>query len=67
MEHFYVTLPSDSCSYYFPSNTIANFKAKLDTPSYNLTNGRLVYSRILILKGTKTFSAQFTSFRFSGN
>ena len=31
MEHFYVTLPSDSSGYYFP-NTIANFKTKLDTP-----------------------------------
>ena len=32
MEHFFVTLPSDSSGYYFPSNTIANFKAKLATP-----------------------------------
>ena len=32
MEHFYVTLPSDSSSYYFPSNIIANFKTKLATP-----------------------------------
>jgi len=37
-----MTLPSDSSSYYFPSNTISNIKTKLDTPSYNLTNGRLV-------------------------
>ena len=32
MEHFYVTLPADSSGYYFPSNTIANFKTKLATP-----------------------------------
>ena len=32
MEYFYVTLPSDSSGYYFPSNTIANFKTKLATP-----------------------------------
>jgi len=32
MTHFYVTLPSDSSGYYFPSNTIANFITKLDTP-----------------------------------
>ena len=32
MEHFYVTLASDSSGYYFSSNTIANFKAKLATP-----------------------------------
>jgi hypothetical protein len=31
MEHFYVTLPSDSSSY-FPSNTIVKFKTKLATP-----------------------------------
>ena len=32
MEHFYVTLPTDSSVSYFPSNTIANFKSKLATP-----------------------------------
>jgi hypothetical protein len=32
MEHFYVTLPSDSSVYYFPNNTIANFTTKLVTP-----------------------------------
>ena len=32
MEHFSVTLPSDSSGYYFPSNTIANQKTKLATP-----------------------------------
>jgi len=32
MEHFYVVLPSDSSSYYFPRNTIANFRTKLATP-----------------------------------
>jgi len=32
MEHFYVTLPSESSGYYFPSNTVANFKTKLATP-----------------------------------
>ena len=31
MEHFYLTLPSDS-SGYFPRNTISNFKTKLATP-----------------------------------
>jgi len=29
---FYVTLPSDSSSYYFPANTFAEFGTKLDTP-----------------------------------
>ena len=32
MDHFYVTLPSDSSEHYFPQNTIANFKTKLATP-----------------------------------
>ena len=32
MEHFYVVLPLDSTSYYFPRNTIANFRTKLATP-----------------------------------
>ena len=32
MDHFYVTLPSDSSAYYFPQNTIANFRTKLATP-----------------------------------
>jgi hypothetical protein len=31
MKHFYVTLPSDSSGYYFPSNTVANFTNKLAT------------------------------------
>ena len=31
MEHFYVTLPSDSSGYYFPSNTTADIKTKLAT------------------------------------
>ena len=31
MDHFYVTLPSDS-SGYFPANTIADFRTKLTTP-----------------------------------
>ena len=29
MDHFYVTLPSDSSPYYFPANTIPNFRTKL--------------------------------------
>ena len=32
MDHFYITLPSDSSGYYFPANTIANFRTKLATP-----------------------------------
>ena len=31
MEHFYITLPSDSSAYYFPTNTIDDFKTKLAT------------------------------------
>ena len=31
MEQFYVVLPSDSSSYYFPRNTMANFRTKLIT------------------------------------
>jgi hypothetical protein len=32
MDHFYVTLPSDSSADYFPNNTIANFTTKLTMP-----------------------------------
>jgi hypothetical protein len=32
MDHFYVTLPSDSSGYSFPSNTIADFRTKQATP-----------------------------------
>lgn len=32
MDNFYVTLPSDSSGYYYPTNTIANFTTKLATP-----------------------------------
>ena len=32
MDHFYVTLSSDSSGYYFPANTIADFWTKLATP-----------------------------------
>ena len=32
MDQFYVTLPSDSSGYYFPANTIADFRTILDTP-----------------------------------
>jgi len=32
MDHFYVTLPSDSSCYYFPANIIADFRTKLATP-----------------------------------
>jgi len=32
VDNFYVTLPSDSCGYYYPANTIYNFTTKLGTP-----------------------------------
>jgi hypothetical protein len=32
MDHFYVTIPSDSSGYYFPRNKIENFRTKLATP-----------------------------------
>jgi hypothetical protein len=32
MDHFYVTLPSDSSGNYFPHNTMANFRTNLATP-----------------------------------
>ena len=32
MNRFYATLPSDSSGYYFPTNTIADFRTKLGTP-----------------------------------
>ena len=32
MEHFYVVLPSDNSRYYFPRNSIANFRTNFDTP-----------------------------------
>jgi hypothetical protein len=31
MDHFYLTLPSDSTVYYFPSNKVANLRRKLAT------------------------------------
>jgi len=31
MDHFYIALPSDSSGYYFPANTIADFRTKLAT------------------------------------
>jgi len=33
MDHFYVTLPSDSSGYYFPANKMADFRTKLATPT----------------------------------
>ena len=32
MSHFYIILPSDSCTDIFPSNTVANFKTRLASP-----------------------------------
>ena len=32
MDHFYITLLSDSSGYYFPANTTADFRTKLATP-----------------------------------
>jgi len=32
MDHFHVKLPSESSGYYFPVNTIADFRTKLATP-----------------------------------
>ena len=32
MDHFYVPWPSDSSGYYFPANTIGDFRTKLATP-----------------------------------
>jgi len=32
MDHFYVTVPSNSSGYYFPANKIADFRTKLATP-----------------------------------
>ena len=32
MDHFYITLPSDSSGYYFAANTLADFRTKLATP-----------------------------------
>jgi len=32
MDHFYVSLSSDSSGYYYPTNTIANIRTKLATP-----------------------------------
>jgi len=32
MDHFYVTLPSNSSVYYFSANTKADFRTKLATP-----------------------------------
>jgi hypothetical protein len=32
MDDFHVTLPSDRSGYYFPTNTIADFRTKLATP-----------------------------------
>jgi len=32
MDNFYVALPSDILDYYFPANTIVDFRTKLATP-----------------------------------
>jgi len=32
MDHFYLLLPSDSSGYYFPANTIDDFRTELATP-----------------------------------
>ena len=32
MGNFYITLPCDSSGYYFPANTIADFRTKRATP-----------------------------------
>ena len=32
MDNFYVTLSSESSGYYYPANTIANFKTTIATP-----------------------------------
>ena len=39
MDHFYVTLLSDSSGYYFPANNVADFRIKLATP-LELEHGR---------------------------
>jgi hypothetical protein len=42
MDHIYIILPSDSSGYYFPDNTIADFKQKwLHQWIWNVLNGRL--------------------------
>ena len=35
MDHFYVTLSSDSSDYFFPCNTVANFRKKNSYPDWN--------------------------------
>ena len=52
MDHFYVTLRFEISVYYFPANTIAEFKTKLATP-LELIAWSLDYSRYLILKDKK--------------
>jgi len=32
IDHFYVTLPSGSSGYYFPANTVSDFRTKLAIP-----------------------------------
>ena len=48
MDHFYVILPSDSSAYYFPGNTIANFRTNwLQHSSLNMIHGKLDKKRFL--------------------
>jgi len=40
MDHLYVIIPSESSGYYFPANTIDDFRTKLATP-LELKHGKL--------------------------
>ena len=64
MEHFYVTLPSDSSGYYIPCNTIANFKTKLATPIELQPDKCVGLVEISYPKGTRSvfYSIQFVYF-----
>jgi hypothetical protein len=67
LEHFYVTLPSGSSSYYIQANTIADFRPKLAKPLELQHDKREVgLVEITFPKLYRKRSAQHTSFTYGG-
>jgi len=68
MYSFYVRLSSDSSGYYFPENTIADFKTKLTTPvELEHIKWTVGLAEISHPKRYKKGTVQCTSFRLGGN
>ena len=64
-DQFYVTLPSDSSDYYFPTNTIADFRTKLAT-TLKLKHDiwEVILVEISYPKGYEKLFSQYASFIF---